>query len=234
MAYVYRHIRLDKNEPFYIGIATHIKRAYEKNQRKNKIWKSIVAKTEYDIEILFDDLTREQALDKEIELISLYGRIDKKTGTLANLTDGGEGFQGICNKGRKASEETKAKLREAAKKKKPRSRECYEKTAAALRGRPKSEEHKRKLSEYFKGKSNGPWSKEHREKNEKYWLSQIEPIGQYDKNDNLIKVWQNRRYILKELNARSSCLTECLKNYKKTHLGYKWKLLTLPLPFVNP
>ena len=113
MAYVYRHIRLDKNEPFYIGIATHIKRAYERNQRKNKIWKSIVNKTDYEVEILFDDISREKALEKEIELIALYGRIDKKTGTLSNLTDGGEGFQGIWNKGRKASEETKRKMTEA-------------------------------------------------------------------------------------------------------------------------
>jgi len=232
MAYVYRHIRLDKNEPFYIGVATHIKRAYEKNQRKNIIWKSIVSRTNYDIEILFDDLTREQALEKEIELIALYGRIDKKTGTLANLTDGGEGFQGIWNKGKKASEETKAKMRDAAKKKKPRSRECYEKTAAALRGKPKSEEHKRKLSEHFKGKSNGPWTDEHKQKTEQYWLSIYEPIGQYDKNDNLIKVWYNRRYIYKELKANASCITECLKDYKRTHKGYKWALL--PLPFVNP
>ena len=230
MAYVYRHIRLDKNEPFYIGIATHIKRAYEKNQRKNKIWKSIVAKTEYDIEILFDDLTREQALDKEIELIALYGRIDKKTGTLSNLTDGGEGFQGICNKGRKASEETKAKLREAAKKKKPRSKECYEKTAAALRGRPKSEEHKRKLSQYFKGKSNGPWTEEHRIKNEQFWLSKYEPIGQFNINGGLIKIWHNRRHIDKELNVSSSCLSTCFKDFKRTHRGYRWKKFNITNP----
>ena len=232
MAYVYRHIRLDKNEPFYIGIATHIKRAYERNQRKNKIWKSIVNKTDYEVEILFDDISREKALEKEIELIALYGRIDKKTGTLSNLTDGGEGFQGIWNKGRKASEETKAKLRAAAKLKKPRSKECYERTAAALRGRPKSEEHKRKLSEYFKGKSNGPWTEEQRRKNQESWLSKYEPIGQYDKNNNLIRVWYNRRYIYKELKANASCITECLKDYKRTHKGYTW--VTLPLPFVNP
>lgn len=232
MAYVYRHIRLDKNEPFYIGIATHIKRAYEKNQRKNIIWKSIVSRTDYDVEILFDDLTREQALEKEIELIALYGRIDKKTGTLANLTDGGEEMNGLWNKGRKASEETKAKLREAAKHKPPRSKESIEKSANGLRGKPKSEEHRRKLSEHFMGKSNGPWTEEQRRKNEESWLSKYEPIGQYDKNDNLIKVWYNRRYIYKELKANAACITQCLKDYKRTHKGYKWALL--PLPFTNP
>jgi len=52
MAYVYRHIRLDKNEPFYIGIGKidNYKRAYLKSIR-NVIWKQIVNKTNYDIYI---------------------------------------------------------------------------------------------------------------------------------------------------------------------------------------
>ena len=36
MKVLYRHIRLDKNEPFYIGIG-NIKRAYNKSER-NDIW----------------------------------------------------------------------------------------------------------------------------------------------------------------------------------------------------
>lgn len=224
MAYVYRHIRLDKNEPFYIGVGTHIKRAYDKGSR-NKIWKSIASKNNYEVEILFDNISRELALEKEIEFIKLYGRIDQKNGILANLTDGGEAFQGIWNKGRKASEETKAKLRAAAKLKKPRSRECYEKTAAALRGKPKSEEHKRKLSEYFKGKSNGPWTNEHREKNRQFWLSRKEKIGQFDKNGNLIKIWDSRLPIYEELGVNRACLSECLNGKNKTHKKFIWKLL---------
>jgi len=90
MAYVYRHIRLDKNEPFYIGIGNNnIYRLNEKN-RRNVIWKQITTKTKYEIEVLLDNLTWEEACNKEIELISLYGRIDLKTGTLANMTSGGD------------------------------------------------------------------------------------------------------------------------------------------------
>jgi len=115
MAYVYRHIRLDKNEPFYIGIGSDItyKRANEK-ARRNNIWKKIVAKSDYEIEILFDDITYDEAKLKEIEFINLYGRLDLGNGTLANLTDGGDGTINPSqetrdkiskvNKGRKNSE----------------------------------------------------------------------------------------------------------------------------------
>lgn len=113
-AYVYRHIRLDKNEVFYIGIgySNNYYRAYEK-LRRNKIWRSIVAKTEYDVEIIIDNLTWEQACDKEKELIDLYGRKDNRTGTLANMTVGGEGAVGVV-----ITEQTRNKLREIGKNKK--------------------------------------------------------------------------------------------------------------------
>ena len=87
---VYRHIRLDKDIPFYIGIGKDINRPNNKKDRSN-FWKSIISKTEYAVEILFDNLTKEQAIEKEIEFIKLYGRVDLKTGTLCNMTCGGEG-----------------------------------------------------------------------------------------------------------------------------------------------
>jgi hypothetical protein len=222
MAYVYRHIRLDKNEPFYIGISTHLKRAYEKSQRNN-IWKSIVSKTEYVVEILFDDLAREDACKKEYELVSLYGRIHNKTGTLANLTCGGEDFPGSWNIGRKATEEQKARLREAAKYKKPKSKESYEKTAAALRGVPKSEEHKRKLSEYFKGKSKGPWTAEQRQKNLNFWIKKYNPVAQYDLYGNFIKVWDNRIIASIELGLKKDNIRDCIRGRRQECGGFKWE-----------
>jgi hypothetical protein len=93
MAYVYRHIRLDKNEPFYIGISNDaMHERANSTKRKNKYWKRIFNKTEIRIEIMLDDLTWEEACVKEREFISLYGRKDLKIGTLVNMTDGGEGL----------------------------------------------------------------------------------------------------------------------------------------------
>lgn len=93
MAYVYCHIRIDKEEPFYIGIGTdnsNYKRAKER-ARRSKFWKKIVSKTNYKVEILFDNLTWEEAKIKEVELILKYGRKDIGNGTLVNMTDGGDG-----------------------------------------------------------------------------------------------------------------------------------------------
>ena len=103
---VYRHIRLDKNEPFYIGIGKDEKRAYDKTNSRNFIWKGIIKKSEYRVEILFEDLSIKDAKNKEIELIALYGKKINKTGTLANLSDGGD----LSRLGTKHTSETKIKM----------------------------------------------------------------------------------------------------------------------------
>lgn len=119
--YLYRHIRLDKNEPFYIGIGTvHSKhflprsryeRAFSKLKR-NPIWKNIVnLNLDYEVEILLESNNYDFIKNKEIEFIKLYGRINNKTGCLSNITDGGEGLLGTThNKGRIFTEETRKKL----------------------------------------------------------------------------------------------------------------------------
>ena len=91
-AYVYTHTRLDTNEIFYVGIGTqdNYKRASRVHNRTN-YWNNIVKKCGWKVDIIFDNLTWENACKIEVELISKYGRVDLGTGTLVNLTDGGEG-----------------------------------------------------------------------------------------------------------------------------------------------
>lgn len=96
--YLYRHVRLDTNEVFYIGIGTKPKefvsqkreyaRAYTKGNR-NTLWKRITNKTSYKVEILLESNDREFLEEKEIEFIALYGRKNLRLGTLSNLNDGG-------------------------------------------------------------------------------------------------------------------------------------------------
>lgn len=99
MAYVYTYTRLDKNEIFYVGIGSdaNYKRAKNKSLRTD-YFKKIINKYDYKLDIVFDNLTLEEACQKEIELISLYGRRDLGTGTLINFTDGGEGRKGTQNR----------------------------------------------------------------------------------------------------------------------------------------
>lgn len=98
--FVYQHIRDDKKSIFYIGIgkvrtdnlATTDRmkhyRAYSK-QGRNPIWKRIVNKTSYTVEIIKTDLLKQEAINLEIFLIEKYGKIKNK-GLLSNISDGGE------------------------------------------------------------------------------------------------------------------------------------------------
>lgn len=157
MYYLYRHIRLDKKEPFYIGIGTiqvidnkyHYSRAKDKSNR-NIFWERIVNKTKYKVDILLESNNYDFIKQKEIEFIKIYGRRDLNLGTLCNLTDGGEGCSNISLesllirnqklRGKKRSEEFKKKLSED---RKGINNPCY--------GRKFSDEEKRKVSARMKG-----------------------------------------------------------------------------------
>lgn len=98
--FLYRHIRLDKNEPFYIGMGINSKRTprtryYErafKKDGRNKWWRRIVNKTKYEVDIIFETDNKDEIISKEVEFIKLYGRKDLGSGSLVNLTNGGEGI----------------------------------------------------------------------------------------------------------------------------------------------
>lgn len=188
MAYVYRHIRLDKNEPFYIGVGhLHSDDHYKRKGRtygRNDIWKKIANKTKYSIEIILDDLTYEDALQKEIEFIKLYGRINTETGTLANLTEGGEGNMNCI-----ASKETREKLSKVWKGRKQTPEHIKNKSAAligkkrpdcvidkmrkTLTGRKLSEDHKVSISISLQGDKNPFYGKHHSEETLKLISKQV-------------------------------------------------------------
>jgi hypothetical protein len=130
VAYLYRHIRLDKNIPFYIGIGidSNYYRANSKKSR-NDHWNKIVNKTDYEVEILFEHEDYNFIKEKEKEFISLYGRKDTNNGMLVNMTDGGDGCLGLIH-----SDEAKLKM------------------SIPNKGKIISEEQKRKVSEFHKGK----------------------------------------------------------------------------------
>lgn len=91
MAIVYRHRRLDTNEIFYIGIGKNKSRAYQKSKSKrSNFWLNIINKTNYQVEIIAEGLSWEDACELEMLLIYEYGRKDLGTGGLVNMSEGGE------------------------------------------------------------------------------------------------------------------------------------------------
>jgi hypothetical protein len=166
MAYVYKHIRKDTNEIFYIGIGKAKRRLTNKHNRNDR-WTKVVNKVGFIAEIIEDDLEWEVACKREIELIKFYGRVDLGEGPLVNMTDGGDGRFGSFNGGSFGythSAESIKKMSDAKKGKpqlwqmgelnhqfgKPLSDEHKKKISDAKKGKPQSEEHKKKISEAIK------------------------------------------------------------------------------------
>lgn len=116
MYYIYRHIRTDENQVFYVGLGTKdiretsfskiYRRAFSK-QKRNNFWKNIINKTSYNVEIIFESNDLSFIRQKETEFINLYGRRNLGKGSLVNLTDGGELNNNIV-----FSEEQKEKIRQ--------------------------------------------------------------------------------------------------------------------------
>jgi len=171
MAIVYRHRKETNLEVFYIGIGKSIKRAYNKDRgKRNNLWSKIVNKHNYIVEVVATDLTWEEACELEILMISEYGRINIETGTLCNMTDGGEGTIGLIRteehckkiseskKGYKPSEETILKIKKA-RKHYITSEDTKLKISIAGKGRKVSKETRDKQSNALKGKQLGAKSK---------------------------------------------------------------------------
>lgn len=81
---VYIHRRKDNYKVFYVGMG-NLSRSKSTTGR-NKHWKSVVKKAKgYYIQIVESNLTKEDALELEVFIISEYG-----LGNLTNITKGGE------------------------------------------------------------------------------------------------------------------------------------------------
>jgi len=177
MGVVYQHRRNDTNEIFYVGIGRDKKRPYEKRKGRNKYWRNIVNKHGYTVEILHEDLSFDECKEIERELILIHGRKDLGTGTLCNLTDGGDGVVGYIHSdetrrnmselriGKTHSDETRRNMSELYTGEKhpffgkTHSDETRRKIGEALKGKKHSEETKRKISESKTGEKNPMFGK---------------------------------------------------------------------------
>jgi len=131
--YVYTHLNPQTKEVFYVGIGKG-NRAWNQWAGRNKFWENYVNKYGFEVEIVAENITRNQAGKIEIELIAHLGRRQmEEGGTLVNRSLGGDGGSG----GYTHTEEWKRQHseRQLGKKKKPLSQEAKEKISKALKGR---------------------------------------------------------------------------------------------------
>jgi len=170
-------------EPIYIGKGTcsriyaHLRPSllYNGSYFHNTL-KRLVENNCYICYKLFENLSNEEAIKYEIDLISLIGKRIEGKGSLCNITNGGEGTSGRISpmKGKNHSDSTKKKISENSKHLKPRlgyvmTEEEKRKRSSKLKGRAKgpfSEEHLKNLSESHKGKKQSEETKQKRAKHQ--------------------------------------------------------------------
>ena len=207
--YVYKHTF--PNNKVYIGITqqepekrwknglgydahqTLMKRAIKKYG-----WKNIKH------EILYKNLNKNEACNKEIELIALYDSTNKQKGY--NVSQGGEGTIGvkpteesklknrIAHLGKKASLETRKKISESNKGKhnKKRTKEQKKKISEATKKAMQNPILRKRLSETHSGKNHRNYGK-HLSEETKKKISETEK-GKHKKGKKVICIETNKIY----------------------------------------
>lgn len=174
--YVYGYIRLDTNTYFYIGKGKDNR--YLRLDNRKQHFMSILNKVECVVEILYDNLTEDEAFQLEVDTIydlvfnegySIDIKGIKKNANgchLVNCTWGGEGTSGLSikqsqetidkrvakNTGKKRTKEQRKNLSDARNKRFKEHPEELKKFKKCRIGYKTSEETKKKLSDIKKGK----------------------------------------------------------------------------------
>lgn len=216
---VYKHI--SPSNKVYIGITS---RKPELRWRKgngyynNKHFYNAIKKYGWDNfkhEILFENLSKEEAERKEIELIDYYNSTNPlfgynhDNGGYCSITATEETKRKISkgNKGKIVSRETRIKISKSTKGKRlgeHRSKEAREKIRQANLGKVLSEKQKKKI-------------RENSGRNIK--------VCQYSLDGKLINIFDSQREAARRLNIDNSSITKCCKRKIKTAGGYVWKYL---------
>ena len=152
--YVYEWIRLDTNEPFYVGKGCG-NRWKDLTRGNNNHFNNIVKSIPIAVNILHDNLTEQMAYDLEVWYIREYRDIVGYD--MCNINDGGEG-QSLCGEangfyGKCHTEETKKTIGEKSKERNQGENNPFygkhhnEETKQKMRGRNKSQEEINKMLE---------------------------------------------------------------------------------------
>lgn len=219
---VYQHINLI-NGKRYIGITknkveyryghngiNYASSPYFYNSIKKYGWDN------FSHEILFENLSKEEACNIEKQLIKEYNTQDKKYGY--NVLEGGTAPilpEEICNKISNALKGNKNGLG------KPCSEEKKKKISQSQKGRKLSEEHKKKLSLAKKGKKGNPCSEETKKKiSDSHFKKQVLCVE-------LNKVFPSIQECARQLKLHATFICKCCKGKLKTTGGFHFKYFNI-------
>ncbi len=219
----------------YLGSGVIINKAIRKYGKENFVK-----------EILEENLKAEELSIREIFWIE---KLNTKFPNGYNLTDGGEGTFGYKKthiqienhknsiRGKKASEETRNKMREAhiGKKKtenhakniskglkgRKLNPEHIIKVAEGNRGKKLSEEHKKMISDFHKGR---PTLEDTKIKMSLANKAKVK-VQALDLNGQVVATYESIKEAVRHSGAAASGVFRCLSGERKTHKGYIWKRL---------
>ena len=158
----------------------------------------------FEHKILYENLSKEEACLKEIELIKKYKTMNSKYGY--NLCEGGNTTVGYHH-----TLISKEKMSKSRKGKYVGDKNPMYGKHPIWYGRHLSEEHKRKISESKKGKRNI------------HIMKLCKKIDQYKLDGNYIKTWDSIAEIERTTQIKGTHISRVCRGKRKTTGGYKWK-----------
>ena len=228
---VYKHT--SPNGKIYIGITSQ--KLYQRFQNGNGYNKSprfegAIKKygwKNFKHEVLFEGLTKDEAEQKEIELISLYKSNDRRYGynianggnTVGTLSKETKEKLAMAQRGRTASTEARKKM-SYSHKRENLSEETIQKMRSSHKGKKLSAETKSKIGSKHKGKKN---SNDVIEKMINAKKIKSKPFLQFTKDGQFVREWDSLSAYERELGRNKRHIGRCLKGEVETAYGYVWK-----------
>lgn len=206
--YVYYHINPLTKDIFYVGKGTK-NRAYTLSSR-GKHWINYVNKYGIpEVEIVQSNLSEEQALELEKQLIKELGRKDLKEGNLINSTDGGEGTSGLVHSDITKQKIAKSRQNKPANNKGKTWKQKIDKTGI------KRGKYKQRID---KGKTFDSNVKENMKEGKR---NNSKIVLQFDLQNNFIKEWRSAADVVDSLGLKG--IYNCLTGISNQSGGYIWK-----------
>lgn len=220
---LYFHINPIKNHIFYVGIGNKYRPKVKKG--RNKMWQNIVNKYGYIIEVVHTGLTKQEAEEKEIYYIKLFGRRDLGLGNLVNLNDGGN-----TNSGWIATPESISK-RVSKTTGQKRTNECRERMSESQLGHSTSDVTRENMrnSALNKPKPSIKTNKKISISLKKFYSGvKRKPtiqkvINQYDIEGNFIREWSSIKLAADVLGIQRTNISKVLTGKRISTSNYKFK-----------